>query len=95
MFAATTISVNGTAPVLIVPGSPVGSKKRQALIQNTGIVASSFTTFYGGTSFVGSAGFPMTATIPLSVEAGRQQDLYGAGHKDGASQAITVLMDLI
>lgn len=94
-FAATTIVVNGTTPVLLVPGSPVINWQRQAVIQNSGILASAFQIYLGGPAFVGSQGFPLAATSAFSVETRRQQDLYGAAHIAGASQAITILMDLI
>lgn len=94
-FAATTIIVNGTAPVLLVPGSPVISWQRQAVLQNTSVAASAVQVYLGGSGITGSNGFPLTGSAVLSVETRRQQDLYGAAAAAGASQAITVLMDLI
>lgn len=95
MFSATTIIVNGTTPVLLVPGSPVVNWQRQAMFQNTSVAASAVQIYLGATSITGSNGFPLTGSAVFSVETRRQQDLYAAAAVAGASQAITVLMDLI
>lgn len=92
-FAATTITIAGTAPVLIVPGSPVPGWARQAVLQN--VSAAPVQLYLGGTAITGSNGFPLTGSAVFSVETHRQQDLYCAAAAAAANQSLTILMDLI
>lgn len=94
-FAATTILVNGTTPVLLVPAAQGINWSRQAVIQNTSVVSSLAQVYLGGSSFVGSAGFPLSGSAVFSVETRRQQDLYAAAAINNANQLFTVLMDLV
>lgn len=94
-FIATQVTVNGTTPVLIVPGSPVGKNGRRAVIQNSSVVGSLAQLYLGGSTFVGSAGFPLSGTAVFSVEARRQQDLYAAAAINNANNVLTILMDAV